>query len=292
MAFKLKGHGLPGPNQKISAFPIHEPGHKEYDDVAKFRTEEDEEKGITSFTRGNRYNTFASDAKTNEDGELEYTDVKDDSRNTAGDGIVDQGGKTNEEGGRSVTLRQYVPTKGEIVYSRDVDRWKKGGDEKGINRKGQERDSNGRVISERRYNRIMKRKNKKQDRKDQGVKDKAIEDAELAEKRAADEKYRSERSAGYAAARDSKIAENKASQAEKDSAAAEKQAIKDKTKADKAQQSQDKKELKSFGKMGKEGSYDPKTKIYTGSSGTQLHYVTNPDTGARQLKVVPGTMSY
>ena len=163
MAFKLKGHSLPGPHQKKTPGPYHKnTGGAETssrDDVTKkFRhdtTNEVNEAGsniqIDSFARGGQYNTKPKTVKR--DGVTSFVD-KD------GDGVVDQEKDGNTTRGRTVTIGKKTTDNGKTTYARDAERVGKDGKLKtGIFKP--------REISEDRYNRIMKRKTKKQKRKDE-----------------------------------------------------------------------------------------------------------------------------
>jgi|TARA_R110002050_G_scaffold297377_1_gene458743 hypothetical protein len=163
MAFKLKGHSLPGPHQNKTPGPYHK--NKEVgdtsdrDDVSKkFRhdtTNETNSRGsniqIDSFARGGQYNTKPKTIK--KDGVTSFVD-KDE------DGVVDQKKDGNTTRGRTVTIGKKTTDDGDVKYVRDAQRVGRDGKLKTGIFKPKE-------ISEARYNRIMNRKTKKQKRKDE-----------------------------------------------------------------------------------------------------------------------------
>lgn len=189
MAFKLPGHGLPGPNQNTTSALLHSTNedhpHDKYgehmaaedlefsklDDVTKkFRHDvstkatnsdsqgQDSNQTTHVFARGGRYSTKPK-VRGSEGNEYFKDDGLGLDGNVAGDGVADQEKDGNTTRGRTVAISKKSSPKGKMSYARDAKRVGKDGKLKtGI--------FGPRSIGEDRYNRILNRKTNKQERKD------------------------------------------------------------------------------------------------------------------------------
>jgi hypothetical protein len=180
MAFKLKGHSLPGPNQNKTSALLHStnedhPHEENGDHVAaepvEFNLRDDQTKKFRHdiSTKATNQNSEGQDsnqtthvfARGGNYGTVPRTETKDgvESFKYDDDGLVRQKKDGDTTRGRVVTIASKSSPTGKMKYVRDAKRINKDGELKtGI--------FGARAIGEDRYNRILKRKTKKQERKD------------------------------------------------------------------------------------------------------------------------------